>query len=82
VKTRAERTEAILADLRDLWQHMDREHPIVSAGDAAGMARAGMQLLLGGQPGEHNLGDAMAQAVLLLTMVRETIVETERGPHS
>lgn len=75
--TRAERSEQMLSDLRSLWQHMDREHPITSAGEAAAMARAGVEILLDSEPGALTLGDAMSQAVLLLTMVRESIIEAE-----
>lgn len=77
MKTRAERSAQILDDLRDLWEHVDEQHPIMSAEQAAGMCRAGFRLILASKPGELNLGDAMAQCALLLTMVRETIAEHE-----
>lgn len=77
MKTRAERTAQILDDLRDLWEHMDETHPIMSSEQAAGMCRAGFQLILASKPGELKLSDAMAQCALLLTMVRETIAEHE-----
>jgi hypothetical protein len=76
--TREERTESIIADLRSLWRHMDREHPIEGASDAAAMARAGLDLMREAPEGSLTLGDAMSQAVLLLTMVRETLVEHDR----
>lgn len=70
-------TRRVLDDLASLWQHMDSEHPIESASEAWAMARAGLNILLEAEPGSLTLGDAMSQAVLLLVMVRETMLEHE-----
>lgn len=75
MRTRAEWTKQILEDTADLWRHMD-EQPFApsSAGHASGMVRAGCREIL--ERGDQLvLSDALAQAVLLLTMVREACIE-------
>lgn len=80
--SRAACTRRVLDDLASLWQHMDREHPIESADGAAAMARAGVNILLEAEPGSLTLADAMSQAVLLLVMVREALLEHEEREKS
>lgn len=63
----------VLGDLAALWAHMDERQPITSAADASQMVGAGCRLILEGEA--KTIGEAMAQAVLLLTLVRETMLE-------
>ena len=75
MRTRAEWTKQILADVADLWRHMD-DSPVApsSAGHASSMVKAGCREIL--EKGDQLvLSDALAQAALLLTMVREACIE-------
>lgn len=75
MKDRVGWTRDILADFADLWRHLDESpHAPRSAAHASAMVRAGCCEIL--EKGDQLvLSDAMAQAVLLLTMVREACLE-------
>lgn len=78
MRTRGEWTDKILADLRMFWEHMDEQDcSPVSAPHARGMVEAGCRIIL--EKGDDLvLSDALSQAVLLLTLVRETAMEQEQ----
>lgn len=74
MRTRAEWTAMILEDVADIWRHMDEQNSApTSAAHAVGMVKAGCRLILAGEA--QTLAEGMAQAVLLLTMVREACIE-------
>lgn len=76
MRTRAEWTAQILADVAGLWAHMDEKQPIESAIHARKMLEASAALLLEGEL--TRLGEAMAHVALALTMVRETCLENDQ----
>lgn len=73
--TRAEWKKQILADLEDLWDHMDERQRIEGSAHALGLVHAGCRLILDGEA--ETLAEGLAQAVLLLTLVREACLEHE-----
>lgn len=77
MKTRAEWTEKVLVDLAALWRHMDETDSAPKSGShARGMVDAGCRILL--EAGNDLvLSDALAQATLLLCLVRETMLERQ-----
>ena len=76
MRTRAEWTQQILADMAGLWAHMDEKQPIESALHARKMLETSAALLLEGEL--TTIGEAMAHVALALTMVRETCLENDQ----
>ncbi len=75
MRTRAEWTAQILEHVAGLWAHMDAAQPVESAFAARRMVETSCLLLA---EGELTLGEAMAHALLVLTMVRETCLENDQ----
>lgn len=73
MRTRAEWTERILADLATAWKHVEeKEGAVTDVTEAWGMATRSCELILSGEA--ETLGHGMAHVVLMLTWIRETAI--------
>lgn len=73
MRTRAEWTEKILADLAKAWKHVEeKEGPVTDVNEAWGMGVRSCEMIVSGEA--ETLGEGMAHVVLMLTWIRETAI--------